>query len=389
MKVLLSGGGTAGHITPLLAVAKELERTQPGTTLLFIGQKGDKNSAAIERCGLFSSQFGIRAGKFRRFHNLSLWQNIINVRVNLANIRDAVLVCIGFVQSLYILVRVRPDVIFFKGGFVVVPVGYAARLLRVPYMTHDSDPLPGLANRLIAKGAKKNAVVSELVTTYPADKMIVTGIPLQREYDDRRQAEQAPYKRQLGFPEDCTLLFVFTGSQGARLIDDALEQVLPGLLKSHQSLYVAYVFGRLNEDSMRNRYQGLGGPVSKRLQRMTFIDNAYDYIAASDVIIGRAGATTLAEFATIGRACIIVPAEQLTGGHQLMNAKEYLENEAIRVVREKDMGENLRGEISRLLESPRLRHGLEKAIRAQAAENAARRIAELLLEIGSNKRAVL
>jgi len=375
MKVLLSGGGTAGHITPLLAVADELIELSPNSELIFMGQKGDRNVDLIRDNDVIRKVYTVRAGKFRRFHSLSLWQNITNIRVNLLNLRDMVLVAIGFFQSVYKLLIIRPDVIFFKGGFVVVPIGWAARFLRIPYITHDSDPLPGLANRLIAKGAKKNAVQSSSVTAYPASKTVVTGVPLTKEYRLRRGHDQAKYKELLGFPSNSLLVFVFTGTQGAKKVDDALEQVLPAVLTDYPDVQVAYVFGRLNEKAMDSRFAGTKPDIKSRIKPMTFIDNAYDYIAASDIVIGRAGATTMAEVATIGRSAIIVPAEQLTGGHQLMNAEIYAMDGASLIVKEDQLPDGLENALRVLIASPELRKSMQDKIMAIAPDNAAKNIA--------------
>jgi UDP-N-acetylglucosamine--N-acetylmuramyl-(pentapeptide) pyrophosphoryl-undecaprenol N-acetylglucosamine transferase len=367
-----------------LAVARKLVETDPEIRIEFIGQRGDKSADVVEDSGLTSAHYRIIAGKFRRFHSLTLWQNITNFRVNLLNARDAMYVVCGFFQSLYILIKHRPDVIFFKGGFVVVPVGTAARLLRIPYITHDSDAIPGLANRLIAPGAKRNAVVNQDVTAYPIRKTIVTGIPLIDEYDQRAGSAQATYKKKLGLPLTSLVLFVYTGTQGARAIDDELENIIPELLKSFPNLHVNYVFGRLNEDSMRSRYQTLSKDLSSRLHRFTFISNAFDHIAAADLIIGRAGATTLAEFSTIGRACIIIPAEQLTGGQQLHNVKPYIDHDAAVVLRSHDMKTALMPAMDELLRSQKRRDQLAERIRLITPANAAQKIADELIDIGRN-----
>lgn len=386
MKILLSGGGTAGHITPLLAVAGELLDIDPTIQLKFMGQKGDKNTVVIKKSGVIGKSSYIHAGKFRRFHSLTLWQNITNFGVNLKNAGDMIMILLGFFESLILLVLDRPDAIFFKGGFVVVPIGTAARLLRIPYITHDSDPLPGLANRLIAKGARKNAVVNEGVRSYPIKKTIVTGVPLSNEYELRRGTEQTKHKKSLKLPTDALVLMVYTGTQGAKIIDDAMETIVPALLSKYPKLHINYVFGRLNEKSMSTRYSSLQRDLATRLHKMTFVSNAYDHIAAADVIVGRAGATSLAEFATIGRACIIVPAEQLTGGHQLMNAEIYEEHKAAVIVREDTLPEGLDIQLRRLFDSPSDRDELSERIQALAPVNAAKLLAEELVSVARNKK---
>jgi UDP-N-acetylglucosamine--N-acetylmuramyl-(pentapeptide) pyrophosphoryl-undecaprenol N-acetylglucosamine transferase len=388
MKVLLSGGGTAGHTTPLLAVANKLKEVAPShesLELFYIGQKGDKNAETISRDASIR-RFSIHAGKFRRYHSLSLLRQIFNIGPNLLNLRDAFYVIAGFFESIGLLLKLKPDVIFFKGGFVVVPLGAAARLLRIPFITHDSDVLPGLANRLIAKGARYNAVVHEGVTYYPAHKTVVTGIPVTDEYSVRAGVTQTAYKKKLWIAEDSVHIFVYTGTQGARIVDESLESIVPQLLEAHHEVYITHVFGRLNEHTMNVRYQGLSTESAGRLRRLAFIDNAYDYIASADIIIGRAGATSMAEFATVGRACIIIPAEQLTGGHQLKNAELLQDAGAIKVVHEKDLASSLYNVIDSLVTHKQSRTDLAHSLHAFASQDASMRIAELIVGLYNNMK---
>lgn len=381
MKILLSGSGTAGHITPLLAVAKAIHSLDEDVELSYVGQRGDPNGKVASENQHIAHSYYIFSGKFRRFHSLSLWQNITNFKVNLLNLRDLFLIAAGCLQAFFYLLTHRPDAILFKGGSVVVPMGFAAYMLRIPYITHDSDPIPGLANKLIARHAQKNAVVNDGVRAYPVKKTVVTGIPLAAEYEARRAASQSTYKKALGLPASATLLFVYTGTQGARKIDEALESFLPHLLERYPDLHVNYVFGRLNEASMQTRYQSLETKLAKRLHKMTFITNAYDHIAAADIVICRAGATSLAEFATIGRACVVVPAEQLTGGHQLYNAQIFADRNACEIVRESDLPNGLEHTVMTLLDSPERRMRLEEAIRLLAPRDAAKLLAEETLRL--------
>ena len=377
----MTGGGTAGHITPLLAVAKELINLSGGDVeLYFIGQKGDKNTELIEASGLPITRYFISAGKFRRYHNENLFHKLFDVKTNFYNLRDVFRVIRGYFSAKRILKDINADVLFAKGGFVVVPVGRAASRLKIPYITHDSDAIPGLANRLIASGAVKHAVAHKGVTAYPADKSFISGIPLSSEYTKRSRVDQREYKKILGIPEDALLIFVYAGTQGARVIDEALESVAPSLLEKYKNLHIAHVFGRLNEQAMASQYSGVGESGAVRIHKMAFVDNAFDYIAAADLIIGRAGATSTAEFAAVGRACIIVPADQLTGGHQLKNAEVFEKEGAIVVVRESELPTKLRPACEELLDSAEKRHLLEETIHAFAMPDSAQLLASLILK---------
>ena len=375
----MSGGGTAGHTTPLVAVANELEacarRRGTRVELHYIGQKGDTNAQVLDRANPSIVMHSVRAGKYRRYHNRSWWHSMLDVKTNVLNVRDVLFVLIGFLQSFRLLRRIKPDIVFCKGGFVVVPVGFAAGLLGIPYITHDSDTVPGLANRLIAKKATLHAVAHHGIAAYPAKKTIVTGVPVGEKFLATISRSEA--RRLLHIDESARVVFVYTGTQGAKCIDDALDSQMDALLADAR-VQVVHVFGRLNSHSMERRYSALSMEKQARIQKLTFIDNADQYMAASDVIIARAGATSLAECAAVGRAVIVVPAEQLTGGHQVVNAKVFAEANAVVVVRESAIG-SLAETTATLLADTRRRQALEKAIHEFAGHHAARKIAELLL----------
>jgi UDP-N-acetylglucosamine--N-acetylmuramyl-(pentapeptide) pyrophosphoryl-undecaprenol N-acetylglucosamine transferase len=385
MKVLLSGGGTAGHTTPLIAVAKELVRLEPSTQLFFLGQKNDKSATVIQQSDLEIDFSTVHAGKFRRYSTLSLTRQVFNIGPNLQNARDFLYVLMGFVESFFYLLFHRPDVIFFKGGYVVVPIGYAARVLRIPYITHDSDSVPGLANRLIAKGARYNAVASESVKYYPADKSVAVGIPISQDYFDKDLTNLATARAEIGCPEGAKMLFVYLGTQGAKKIDDLLDEQISTLLHTHPDLHVFHVFGRLNESTIDKRYNTLTAEQELRVYKLTFVSNAHSYIAAADLILARAGATTMAEFAAIGRACVIIPADQLTGGHQVKNALLLEKIGAISVVRESDMHNGLISVLSNLLGNKSAREGFASHLKSTVVPDSAERIARLLIKTGQGR----
>lgn len=157
MRILVTGGGSGGHITPILAVVHELRQLSPKAEIIYVGQTGDDLLDVPAHDPNIASVVAIRAGKFRRYHGEG-WKQLFDVVTLCKNLRDAVWVLIGLWQSFWLLGRLRPDVIFVKGGFVGVPVGLAAALRGIPYVTHDSDALPGLANRIIARWAKVHTV---------------------------------------------------------------------------------------------------------------------------------------------------------------------------------------------------------------------------------------
>ncbi len=204
-------------------------------------------------------------------------------------------------------------------------------------------------------------------------------LPLRSEYIQLRGSQPAEMKGSLNLAQGDLLLFVYTGTQGARAIDQALEAVVKQLLEDYPSLHIAHVFGRLNETTMKSAYQ-YGSELEKRIHRLGFINNAHDYIGAADIIVARTGATSMAEFAMAGRCVITIPAPQLTGGHQVENAKLYQSAEAALVVDESDLPAQLDLAIRQALDQPGLRQKLAENIKQFADPHAARKLAKLILE---------
>ena len=146
----MTGGGSGGHITPLLSLAREIKDQQPGCQIVYVGHKGDDFDSLKARAANFDFLAFINAGKFRRYHSEGL-AGLFSLKTLGLNIRDFLRLPGSIIQSYRLIRRFKPDVMFSKGGFVAVPVGVAARLRRVPIITHDSDTVPGLANRIVGR----------------------------------------------------------------------------------------------------------------------------------------------------------------------------------------------------------------------------------------------
>jgi UDP-N-acetylglucosamine--N-acetylmuramyl-(pentapeptide) pyrophosphoryl-undecaprenol N-acetylglucosamine transferase len=218
MTIVLTGGGSGGHITPILAIADELKHQDPTLSLVYIGQTGDGLSDLPVAHSSIDTVYSVRAGKFRRYHGEGLKQ-LLDLATLFKNVRDAVYVLIGLYQSWRLLRRLRPSLVFIKGGFVGVPVGFAAAKLGIPYITHDSDAIPGLANRLIAPWAKYHAVaLPKELYRYDAQRTVTTGIPLQKNFKVVTKLLQAEYRKQLHVPVTAKVLFILGGGLGSQRV---------------------------------------------------------------------------------------------------------------------------------------------------------------------------
>lgn len=373
------GGGSGGHVTPVVAVLRELRERQPDVEIRFwCDRKFAPQARSI--MGHFDKSIPvltIHAGKFRRYNAYPMWQQLLRPSIVLPNLLDMLLVGAGFVESLVRLAIWRPDVVFTKGGFVCLPVGIAARILGVPLVIHDSDAHPGLTNRVLAKGATLIATGAPLhFYQYPKSKARYVGIPIAAEFRPFSIEEQKAAKKEFGF-EDRPLLVVTGGGLGAKRLNDAVVASLDALLPVVSVLLI----------SGAGQYDELLPLVPKndsRFQLKAFVSEGMARIlGGADLVIARAGATTIMELAALAKPTILVPNAYLTGGHQLKNAAVYAEKEAVAVLNEEDIESNsalLSETVVGLLSDGRRLQAMQEAFVAFAKPKAAKEMADMILQ---------
>jgi UDP-N-acetylglucosamine--N-acetylmuramyl-(pentapeptide) pyrophosphoryl-undecaprenol N-acetylglucosamine transferase len=384
MTIVVTGGGSGGHITPILAVASELKKLQPGVRIVYIGQRGDSLGDIPAKDPNIDEAFTVSAGKFRRYHSEGLKQ-LLDIKTLFLNVRDVFRVIRGYQQSRHLLKKIKPDIVFVKGGFVGVPVGLAAGHLGISYITHDSDAIPGLANRIIAKRAAVHAVaLPKEVYSYPPAKTVTVGVPVTDKYAFVTPEKRVAFKKQLHLAADATLLVIIGGGLGAQRVNAEVAEAMPMLLAKFPELQVVHGVGRANEADMKQLYATALKPTEQsRVVVKGFLHDVHLYSGAADVVITRAGATNLAEFAVQGKACIVLPNPFLTGGHQLKNAAYLEDQQAAVVVSETELEENPRilGEkVKELLQHPEKGKLLGKNFSKFGHANAAHDLAALLLD---------
>jgi UDP-N-acetylglucosamine--N-acetylmuramyl-(pentapeptide) pyrophosphoryl-undecaprenol N-acetylglucosamine transferase len=384
MKIVVTGGGSGGHITPVLAVAHELKKLRPEVEICYIGQRGDSLGDIPAEDPSIDRAYAVRAGKFRRYHGEGLKQ-LLDLKTTVKNLRDAIYVVVGIWQSIRLLGRIKPTVVFIKGGFVGVPVGFAAALRGIPYITHDSDAMPGLANRLVAPWARIHAVaLPKEVYNYPADKTVTVGVPIAHHFHPLTVQESKDYRKYLGLEDAEQILLVTGGGLGAQRMNDAVTTCMSELLVRYPGLYVVHIAGRPHEAGVRQYYkQNLAPKVQPRVQVKGHVTNLYQYSGVADVVLTRAGATAMAEFAAQRKACVVVPNPLLAGGHQLKNAQVLTDRKAIRMVSEAHLHADhhaLMPPLTDLFDHPEKIKSLGQKLASVAQPNAAHLLAMLLLE---------
>lgn len=324
------------------------------------------------------------SGKLRRYHTLPLWRQLLRpVTIVIPNLIDMVKVGVGFVQSLFKLWRWRPDVVFTKGGFVCLPVGLAAKVLRIPLVIHDSDALPGLTNKILAKWATAIATGAPLkFYPYPEKISRYVGIPIAREYRPINESIRASRKEKLGFNPTQPLIVVTGGGLGAKIINDAVAQCLDQLLEVTS---VALISGTVHYDELRL----ITPQDDPRFQLHDFVDRDMpDLLSAADVVVARAGATTILELAALARPTILIPNRYLTGGHQLKNAAVYAERGAVELLDELEIKAHpqlLADALAALLVNPKQRQKMGEIFHTFSKPHAAEDMADMV-EAAATKR---
>lgn len=376
-KILGVGGGSGGHVTPVVAVFRELREIDPLHQFVFWCDNKFRPSAV----GIFAKYDQsipvekIVAGKFRRYHGLGKWHHF-RPSIFWPNVWDALKVGIGFIQSFFKLLKLRPDVIFMKGGFVCLPVGYAARLLKIPMVLHDSDAHPGLTNRLLAPFATKIGTGAPLeYYNYPPEKAEYVGIPVGADFRPYSMSERAALKEGLGFEADRPLLVVTGGGLGAVRINNAVVEVRSELLKLAS---VFLISGHHQYDELKQQVDERAG---WRLEPFVS-ERMAEVLAAADIVVTRAGATTLAELSALHKPTIIIPNANLTAGHQIKNAKVYQDNLAAVVIDETELGKSgqvLVKKVEQILRAPKILKGLGDNFAKFAKPEAARDMAEMIM----------
>ncbi len=296
-RLILTGGGSAGHVTPHLALIPRLQAL--GYDLHYIGTANGIERAIIEPTGL--PYASISAGKLRRYFS---WENFV----------DFFRVLLGCWQAFWLLRRLKPVAVFAKGGFVSVPVIVAAWLNRVPAVTHESDMTPGLANRLTAPFAQKICYTFlETARHLPTAKRVLTGTPVRETLLDGNVGRG---RQTCHFTADKPVLLVIGGSLGAQAINLALRQALPELLKRFQ---ICHICGKGNMDSALVNMAGYC--------QFEYVNaELADFFAMSDAVISRAGANTLFELLALRKPALLIPlSKKASRGDQILNARSFVE----------------------------------------------------------------
>lgn len=308
-RIVLTGGGTAGHVTPNIALLPGLKKA--GYDIFYIGSYNGIEKKLIEEQGI--PYYGISSGKLRRY-------------LDIKNFTDPFRILKGCHEARQLMKRLKPDIVFSKGGFVSVPVVFAARHFHIPVIIHESDMTPGLANKLsIPYATKVCCNFPETMKHLPEGKAVLSGSPIRAELTQGSRAIGLAFA---GLTDKRPVICIIGGSQGSAAINQAIRSVLSKLLTEYQ---VIHICGKGNLDPALNHTSGYA--------QFEYIKNELkDVFAASDLIISRAGANAICEILALRKPNILIPLSMAASrGDQILNAASYEKQGFSKVIPEESL----------------------------------------------------
>lgn len=367
MKLLLSGGGTGGHIYPALAVGREWLRMSPENEVLYIGTRRGLENQIVPKAGFSFETIEVQG--FKR--SLSL-DNLQTIRLFLRGVRVAK----------RLLREFRPDVVLGTGGYVAGPVLVAAHRLNIPVAIHEQNVIPGLTNRFLSRYASLIAVSFPGSDRYfPLEKTQLVGNPRASEVV---QADPQKGWALLSKPPGTKLVLIVGGSRGAEPINAAFLAMMPRLA-AFPDVHFVYVSGQVHYEriSQRAEEQLARCPdVRRQLTVLPFLDEMPEVLAASTLVISRAGATMLSELTALGLPAILIPSPYVTNNHQEKNALWLTESGAALMIRERELtGERLFAELKQLLERPQRLTEMAQAAKSLGRPDACRQLCRALADL--------
>lgn len=318
----------------------------------------------------------IRAGKLRRYSDVSMLRSITDVKTISLNVRDMSRLARGLRKSVRILRNFKPDVVFSKGGYVSLPVGLAAAMLKIPYVVHESDLRAGISNRTQAKWATKVAVgfPTKNYHDLPKNKLVYTGSPIRSELlsIDKKKAQ-----KHFGLSSDKPIILVTGGGLGSQSLNDVVVTALPKLLEDYQ---IVHITGEKDIEHVRFRLRAFSTSELQGYHVFSFLrEDMPQALVAADVVVTRAGATTLAELAVLAKPTLVIPHPSLTD--QAINAKTFARAGAVRNVSQVGLTPAiLLRELHRITDSTKEQQLLSKSIAEFAKVDAAKELAELIID---------
>lgn len=352
-KVIISGGGTGGHIFPAIAIANEIKRRYPNCEILFVGAQNKMEMEKVPEAGYEIIGLPI-IGIQRKLRVSNLW------------------VPIKFLKSIWIAKRIiknfKPDKVVGVGGFASSALIYAASTQKIPILIQEQNSYAGLTNKWMANKSSRICVAYEgMEKFFPKDKIVITGNPVRESIHEAVHNKKSDSKIKLGFDDSMPLVLVIGGSLGARSINNSLQHAIRVLHAN--GIQVLWQTGKMfNPDTY-----GLRG-----VQAHTFINDMATAYSGADIVVSRAGAISVSEICLLNKPSILVPLPTAAEDHQTKNASALSDSDAAILVKDSDASEQILHEITRLISSPELQNKMQANLKRFAKPDALKSIVDEL-----------
>ena len=376
MRIIMTGGGTGGHIYPAIAIADTIREHHPEAEILFVGTERGMEARIVPAHG-----YPIRFIRVRGFNRKNLLKNLGALKE----------LAIGTLQTRRIFRDFRPDLVIGTGGYVCGPVVKAAQQREIRNYIHEQNAYPGLTNRILEKKADRIFVGFEEAASFftSRSRVVVSGNPVRKEF---RNPNREACRERLGIPEKAFVILAFGGSGGAARINEEVLEMMK-YFDERPDVSIFFASGKVYYNSVKTEAEGLNLNHPEKAKILEYIQQMPDFLGAADLVIGRAGALTTAEITVSGRAAILIPSPNVTGNHQYFNARALSDHGGALLIEEKDL---FPGELARvadeLIKDRKRLTSMEEASRRCGTSDAAEIIYQVIsgdmpdLAWGSNDR---
>ena len=357
-RIILSGGGTGGHIYPAISIANEIKSRDNNSEILFVGAKDKMEMNIVPIHG---------------FKILGLWISGFNRKNIFKNLLVPFKLLVSTFQAIIIIKKFNPNVVVGTGGYASGPTLFVANLFKIPTLIQEQNSYPGITNKILSKKVKTICVAyKNLEKFFPKNKLVLTGNPVRSTISSNSDYfdESINYFK---LDNNKKTLLVVGGSLGSREINKAVYSMVDYL--EYLNLQVIWQCGKLYYDDYKSKVD------SENIKLYDFIDQINLAFSVSDFIVSRAGASSVSELSIVGKPVIFIPSPNVAENHQLKNAEAIVNNEAAILVEEKNLKEDLKKEISMLNSSSELRNKLSKNIKKLAFVNATNEIVDEIKKI--------
>jgi len=367
LRVLIAGGGTAGHINPGIAIAKYIQSKNSNAEIMFVGTQRGLETKLVPREG-FELEF-IKVKGFRR--KLSV-DTIVSIKEMFQ----------GIMEARRVIKKFKPDIVVGTGGYVCGPVVLNASLMKIPTVVHEQNAFPGITNRILSRFADAVAIsFQESKKYFKASKTLAfTGNPIRSEI---LEVDKTSARRNLGKDKNSSIVVIFGGSRGAEKINEAVSDMLLNHYKE-ENCEIIYATGEAQFEKILKQLEGIR---SEHTEIVPYIYDMANVLSSADLVVSRAGAITISELTAQGIPSIMIPSPHVTANHQEHNARALEEQGAAVVILEKDLnGEILHMQIMDLLRNREQLNKMARNSKKMGLTNATEKIYTIILETMEKKK---